>query len=211
MIFVLITAAGVGSRFNTSLPKQFVKINNKELLKYTIDCYSHLDCKIFLGLSEEYINEFNDCRVIKYIGGNHNQETIKKGLEIIQKESSYDDIILICDGNRPLVSKEIINSEIEFVMNNQDKIVCPAIESYGLFSSDGKHSIDRSTIVQVQMPCCCNFNKINNLYSKVTKFDFNNPMELWARYDKVDFVKGDYKNIKITYAEDLDLFLLFSN
>lgn len=209
MIYVILTAAGIGSRFNSDVPKQFIKLDDKELLKYTIDCFDKF--KIYVGLSKEYIDYFNDDRIIKYIGGKTGCETIKLGLDAINdtNDISDDDVVIISDGNRPLTSNRIINEEINFILNNSDKMVCPYLESFGLISSDGTKTIDRSTIYQVQMPCCCNFKMIHSLYNKIDDYNYSNPMEVYLQYnDKIDFVKGDIKNIKITYKEDAELFEL---
>ena len=207
MIYVILTAAGMGTRFNSELPKQFIKINDQELLKYTIDRFDSY--KIYIGLSKEYFDYFDDDRIIKYIGGSTGCETIKLGLNKIYSDNNItdDDIVIISDGNRPLVSKRIIDEEIQFILNNPDSIVCPYLESFGLISSDGYKLIDRNSIHQVQMPCCCNLKLIHSFYNRIETFNYNNPMEVWLNYKShIDFIKGDYVNIKITYREDLSLF-----
>ena len=211
MIYVILTAAGIGSRFGELKPKQFTIIDNKELLRHTIDCFDFLDCKIYIGLSNEYFDYFNDDRIVKYVGGDTGCETIKIGLNTIVSlnEIKTNDIVIISDGNRPLVSKQIIDDEIDFILKNQKSLVCPYLESFGVISSDGKRVIDRNSIYQVQMPCCCNLNLIYECYNKITHIDYNNPMEVYLNfYDHVDFISGDIKNIKITYKKDLDFLRL---
>ena len=117
---VMIVAAGSGKRMNAGMNKQFIKINDKEIVAHTIERFynSPLIDEIVLCIKEEeedFVREniiekygFKDI-VISY-GGKERQDTINNGLE---KVSPDCDILLIHDGARPFVTDEIIENRSE--------------------------------------------------------------------------------------------------
>ena len=111
---VMIVAAGSGKRMNAGMNKQFIKINDKEIVAHTIERFynSPLIDEIVLCIKEEeedFVREniiekygFKDI-VISY-GGKERQDTINNGLE---KVSPNCDILLIHDGARPLLQMRL--------------------------------------------------------------------------------------------------------
>ena len=123
MAVAIIIAGGSGSRMGQDIPKQFMPIDNKPVIIYTMEAFqthAEIDAigvvclKGWEVVLQSYANQYNISK-LKWIfeGGESNQESIYNGL-IGLKESgcSEDDIILVQDGVRPLVSKEIISNNI---------------------------------------------------------------------------------------------------
>lgn len=123
MNIALLTAGGVGNRMGQDIPKQFMTIDNKPVIIYTMEAFQHhseidgiavVCLKGWEVVLQSYANQYNITK-LKWIfeGGNSNQESILNGLTGLKKVGCSDDtIILVQDGVRPLVSKDIISNNI---------------------------------------------------------------------------------------------------
>ena len=118
----LIVGGGIGTRIKTKIPKQFLLANNLPILMHTINKFSHLD-KIILVIPKNHFEYWNSlCVKYKFLakhklveGGDSRFQSVKNGLKHIDK----NDVVLIHDGVRPMISKNLINSnslqELSFV------------------------------------------------------------------------------------------------
>ena len=120
----VVLASGKGTRMGLDEPKQFLLLNDKPLYIYALETFS--SCEkidyIVLVTNEEYIEKvkkdisFYSLNKVKYIikGGNTRQESVFNALTKLKEEHvQNEDIILIHDSARVLVSEEIINNNIE--------------------------------------------------------------------------------------------------
>ena len=123
----LLTAAGSGNRMGQDIPKQFMTIDNKPVIIYTMQAFqSHpeIDAIAVVCLHgwevvlQSYANQYNITK-LRWIfpGGDTNQGSIYNGITGLRDAGcSDDDIVLVQDGVRPLVSKEIISNNISTCM-----------------------------------------------------------------------------------------------
>lgn len=123
MNIALLTAGGTGNRMGQDIPKQFMTIDNKPVIIYTMESFQNhpeingiavVCLKGWEVVLQSYANQYNITK-LKWIfeGGNSNQESIFNGLNGLKESGCCDDdIILVQDGVRPLVSKEIITNNI---------------------------------------------------------------------------------------------------
>ena len=117
--YAIITAGGVGKRMGTSLPKQFLELQEKPILMHSIERFYQYDIniKIIVSIPEQYIDFWkNMCKEKSFIiqhkivtGGETRFFSIKNALEEIQGSG----IVAIHDGVRPLVSCETIKRTFE--------------------------------------------------------------------------------------------------
>ncbi len=175
MNIALIVFAGKGTRINSKVPKQFIKVKNKNIVAYTIDAFEKhsLIDEIVLVTSKEYVsytqnmviaNRFN--KVIHVIeGGETRQESVRNGLN----STSFDknDNILIHDGDRPLVSEEIISRSIKELYSHQ--AVVAAIRSDEALK--GVHNLGRKCVIEgvsydIQTPQSFKYKLIKNAHNK---------------------------------------------
>lgn len=213
----LILASGTGARCNLGFPKQFAKINNKTILEYTIDVFdSHNEInEILIVTSEENVD------TVKKLSQNYKKvSNVIKGGET-RKDSSYNGInsiteaeanVLIHDGVRPLISKEIITNCIKELKTKQ--AVCVAIDSTDTIFQINDNNIitsipKRKTLKRAQTPQCFKL----SIIKKAHELANNDPdclvtddCGLIMNYNLADIhiVEGSENNIKITYKEDLD-------
>ena len=114
MNVAIILAGGTGTRFGSKTPKQYIKINDKEVIQYTIEAFekSSLIHKIVIVVSDEYIKKISTINPDHVIvsGGNSRLSSSYRGLLASPKDSKK---VLIHDAARPFVTQKIITSCIE--------------------------------------------------------------------------------------------------
>jgi len=205
MIYSIITAAGCNVRFQSSESKLLTYINGVTVIDRVINTSVSANFKTYIGVStliDEYIDNPN---VTKYIGGSTNANTIILGINKIFEENkiSNDDLLVIFDGSRPGIDNELLDKELDLIKQFPQDMVCPRLQLNGIISSDGLYSIDRESIVAVQMPCVSNLIEVKMCYDKNT---YVSPMDAWVNHNKkVRFVQGSLKYTKLTYLSDIDI------
>lgn len=215
----LILAAGSGSRCGSKYPKQFIMIDNKTLLEYTIDSFENHKAidEIYLTIPHEYTDKVNNLivqagykKVVRVIeGGKTRRDSSYLGISAINENDAN---ILVHDGARPFVSGEIITSCINALSVHD--AVCTAIDSTDtIFITDDNGIIQdipaREYVLRAQTPQCFKLKLIRKAH-ELAKHDKNafvtDDCGLVKLYNLTDMytVKGDLNNIKITYPCDLD-------
>lgn len=216
----VVLASGKGTRMGLNEPKQFLLLNDKPLYIYTLETFS--SCEkidyIVLVTNEEYIEKvkkdisFYSLNKVKYIikGGNTRQESVFNALTKLKEEQvQNEDIVLIHDSARVLVSEEIINNNIEAcILYEAVDTVVPCVDS--MIISYDKKKIDalasRDQLFSSQTPQTFKFDVIYkshlSSYSKEATDDCS--LVLSNGHD-VHLVTGSKLNFKVTTKEDLKL------
>ena len=217
MISAIILAGGKGKRMGANVSKQYIQINGKPILYYTLKRFSN--CKdidrIILVLPNDEIDYCKEEVLDKYSlkvdliveGGKERQDSVNNALEQIID----DEIVLIHDGARPFVSQRIIDEGIKYArlygasapgVMPKDTIKIKSDENFSLSTPD------RNTLVAIQTPQVFKLNIIKDCHRKVKEeklkvTDDTMVVELYG--NKVYLYEGDYTNIKVTTPEDLIL------
>lgn len=203
---VIITAGGTSSRFgNTN--KLLEKINGKEVIKYTVEAFSNCGFdEIIVCANKSIIPELNSIlngvRIVE--GGKTRQESVYNGLIV-----ANCDYILIHDGARPLISRDIIKNTMQVVVEKKAvSVTTKTIDTIKEVDENGKiiKTIDRSKLYNTQTPQAFEYNLIKEVHEKLKGQSFTDDagMAEHLGYD-VYTVEGDYKNIKITTKSDLTI------
>lgn len=214
MNVALIVFAGKGTRISSSIPKQFIRIKGHEIVSYTINTFNKhpLIHEIVLVTSKDYfvytqsmVNAHRFSKVTKIIvGGETRQESVRKGLEAMSI-NEYDNV-LIHDGDRPLVSDEIITNCLRSL--NRTNALTTAIKSSDALSE--VHNLGRKYIFQgieydIQTPQCFKYGLILDAHLRLKDQKFNDDASMILEIGKnVDLVKGDPLNFKVTTNMDLE-------
>mgnify|MGYP001391245663 CR=1 FL=1 len=205
----IIVAGGSGSRFSKKKPKQFFKINGREIFSISIETFlkhpkineviivSHKDWK-------EYIqHQFPDCKIV--LGGKRRQDSAYNGLCAVSSDSKN---VLIHDAARPFISREIISnclSQLELY-----EVCCPVIDVVdSLILSDCNHltPLNRTQVHIVQTPQCFKTKIIKKVLNKNLEGtdELGMLLKLYPK-TKIKLIPGDEKNKKITTQNDLKYF-----
>lgn len=219
----LIIAGGVGNRMGQDIPKQFLTVNEKPVIIYTleafqahpkIDLIAVVCIKGWETVLQSYANQFNITK-LKYIipGGQCGQESIRNGVYELEKNCSKDDIVLIHDAIRPMVSEEIISDCINVTNKMGNAITCIPCAEAMLQTEDSKiscGSYPRDRLKRTQTPQGFRLGDICELHREALKNGITNSIAsctLMIEMGKqVYFSKGSEKNIKLTTVEDIDIF-----
>ena len=219
MNIALIMAAGSGTRMqNANEPKQFIRVNEKPLLVYSLETFNKVVDAIVLVTSLEYVEKAHElCKKYRInklkaiaIGGATRQESVINGLSAIKDNFKDDSVVLIHDAARPLVSEKIIKDNIDAVNEFGAALtVIPATDTLHL-SNDGEFvssSLKRNEIYQAQTPQSFIVKDIfeAHLLAKQENFIATDDASLFNRYNKkpLHMVMGDKRNFKVTTEEDL--------
>lgn len=223
MTIALIIAGGVGNRMGQDIPKQFLTVNEKPVIIYTLEAFqSHpqIDYIAIVCLQgwetvlQSYANQFNITK-LKYIvqGGDCGQASIRNGVFELEKHFDKNDIVLIHDAIRPLVSHEIISDCIEKTKKFGNAITCIPCAEAMLQTEDSKvscGSYPRDRLKRTQTPQGFKIGDICELHRQALKAGITNSVAsctLMIEMGKqVYFSTGSEKNIKLTTVEDIDIF-----
>lgn len=137
MNVALIFAGGTGQRMNSkSRPKQFLEMHGKPILIHTLEYFENHNeidkiCIVCLKGWEEEVKRMLESFRIKKVqwittGGETGHDSIYNGLKVLVEECNLDDIVLIHDGVRPLISSELISTNIDSVKKYGNAITVEA-------------------------------------------------------------------------------------
>ncbi len=223
MNVALILAGGSGTRTEQSVPKQFISIYEKPIIIYTLEAFqNHAQVD---GIIVSCIDGWHDVlkgyaaaagiTKLRWIvgGGDNGQSSARNALLTLEDTCKEEDIVLIHDAVRPMISQEIITDCIkkaEEFGSGLSAIRCQETIMRTENGEDGHIGIDRDDIMRVQTPQAYKFGRVLWAHKEAVKRGITNAvytntlmMELG---EKLHFSLGSGKNIKITTLEDIDIF-----
>ena len=220
MVTALIFAGGVGSRMKSkNIPKQFLKVEGIPIIIRTIEHFEKhpkvnsivvVCLKTWIKTLEEYLEQYSIQKVSSVIpGGSTGYQSIHNGIVKISDVAQDDDIVLICDGVRPILTEELISNCIKDAKKCGTAIpVTESIDSV-LFSDDGqvcKKNFDRKKIFITQAPQGYQFKVIKDAHDRAERkgIESVSSADLMIELGKeIHLIKGLRENIKVTTEEDL--------
>ncbi|WP_407392013.1 IspD/TarI family cytidylyltransferase [Methanobrevibacter sp.] len=222
MIYGAILAGGTGERLGLDLPKQFLKINNKPILVYTIESFLKVDDfdliivsspKEYIDKTKEMIDEYITEKKEKLLvieGGATRNGTILNSIDVTDKKD--DSIMVTHDGARIFVSPEQIQKSIDYC--REYTASCPVIPSVDVvFESKEKGRLDsvplRKHLVRAQTPQAFKINKFIEIYNDLDEDEIkllDEAMVLFhLRDESIYLYEGDPANFKITVPFDIEV------
>lgn len=217
----IITAGGIGSRTNQNIPKQFLSVNDKPIILYTLlnfQNHPNIDKIVVVCLKgwEEYLlahcKQYNITKLYKIVeGGETNFLSIKKAFDSIKSDFNDNDILIVHDGNRPCTNYEIIDECINVAKRDNFAVsYLPTNEVVYEIINGKQKELNRDNVFRTQTPHAVKFKICEELLSKVQKDEvklFTGFCSLFSHFGyDISFVRGSEKNFKITYKDDIDLF-----
>lgn len=223
MVIALIFAGGTGQRMNSkSKPKQFLELHGKPILVHTLEYFENhpmVDniCIVCLeGWQKELCKSLRkyDIEKVRWIasGGETGHDSIYHGLKEIEAECRDDDIIIIHDGVRPLISEELITNNIETVRRYGNAItVEKAPETVARIAEDGHVETvpERDMMRIAKAPQCFYYKDIMEAHQRAEKDGFKaiDSCHLMNHYGcELHTVESTPYNIKIATPSDYYVF-----
>lgn len=219
----IILAGGIGSRMRIKdMPKQFADVYGKPILVHTLEKFDNnvnID-EICIVCVKEYIEDVKilvrkfEIQKVNLIveGGKTRQESVSNALDTLSKNCNEDDIVVIHDSVRPLISSRIIDDNINYAKEyGAVDTVIPTSDT--IVKSINNIDIDsipvRKELYLGQTPQSFKFGLIKKAHenAKLNNIeDSTDDCQLVLKMNmKVNLVEGDKMNFKITSPEDLTL------
>lgn len=200
----IIVSAGKGTRFKGKIPKQYVIVNNRPLIYYTLSVFNSspiIDGIILVTDNIEYFKRYNFKKIFSIVkGGSTRAHSVFNGLKEMPKGV---DIVVIHDGVRPFVKQELIKNVVNSAKRYGAAIcaVPPKNTIKEIRGSFVKKTLNRRDLIEVQTPQAFRYRLLMNRYNRFDVTDDSTLIELAGH--KVKVVRGDSRNIKITTSDDL--------
>ena len=217
-VFAIIPSGGIGKRTSYSLPKQYIQINGKEIIAYTLEKFQRCSTvdQIVVSAQKEFfslIREIKDRYCISKLldpveGGSERQYSVFNAVKSLNADD--EDIILVHDAVRPLVSEEIINKSVNSAKESGSAVVAIKAKDTLMNGEDFVNSyLDRDKIYYVQTPQVFRYNifsKAIQMAEKSNLLGTDESMLVFNAGYKIKIVPGSSFNFKITSDEDISLF-----
>ncbi len=216
---VVIAAAGLGSRMNSELNKQYMLIKGRPVLAYSLDRFEEhtaVDSIVVVANSnevqfceKEIINKYGYKKVAGVIpGGKQRQDSVWSGLNAFEHRTG---LVAIHDGARPLLTGKLLE-DLLLAAKKWDAAVpgVPARDTLKTIDEEGFviNTLDRSRIIAVQTPQIFKFKLLWRAFQMAYAEGVygTDDASLFERYvGRVKIVKSDNRNLKITTSEDLSI------
>ena len=225
MNVALIIAGGSGSRMGQDIPKQFINVQDKPIIIYTLEGFQRhpqidaIEVVCIDGWHDilwAYAKQFGITK-LKWVvsGGESGQESIRNGVYNLEGVCGDDDIVVIHDGIRPMVDETVL-SDVIVKCNKYGNAVTSLPYNEQIFKIDDEIStveyIPRETLRRVSTPQAYKFGKLDWAYHKAFEekigiygSSYTNTMMVELG-ERLYFACGSDKNIKLTTKDDLELF-----
>jgi 2-C-methyl-D-erythritol 4-phosphate cytidylyltransferase len=226
MNIALLMAGGVGLRMFQNVPKQFLTVFDKPIMIYTLEAFQkHPDVEAIVvpcldGWHEilwAYAKQFNITK-LKWIvpGGENGQASIRSGVFALREICTDDDIVLVHDAIRPMVSAEIISDCIVKCRRYGSGLAAIDCRETVIQTRDGIKgdvSINRAETKRVQTPQAYRYDKLLWAHEEALRRGVTDAVStstiMIELGESIYFALGSEKNFKITDFDDIDLFKAF--
>ena len=220
----LIIAGGVGARMHQDIPKQFINVHDKPVIVYTLEAFQkhpNIDAIEVVCLDgwhdilRAYAKQFGITKLENIVsGGETGLQSIRNGLyDISKRYHDDDDIVLIHDAIRPMVSQDIISDNIRVCREYGNAITvipCTAVMLKTMDSVTSDDQIPRDNLKITQTPQTFFLNDILTAHKEAIEKGINDSIASCSLYvelgRKLYLSIGSEKNIKLTTSEDMEIF-----
>ena len=221
--YVILLAGGVGKRMQSEIPKQFLEVEGKPIIVYTIENFQRNEQieKIVVVCVKDWIEHLRNL-IQKYAltkvewiteGGDTGHDSIRNGVFFLKDKIEPDDFIIVHDAVRPILPQKAIDEVIRVAHENgnaSSSIACHPPIVYTEDFKSGIKDVDREHVMLTASPQAFRYELALKCYEKAeqeNKHNFTFTSSLLIHYgERVYFAKGTTSNIKVTQKEDLALF-----
>ena len=219
MNVALIIAGGKGQRMQQEIPKQFLNVNDKPVIIYTLEAFqSHPDIDAigvvcvdgWHDILKAYARQYKITKLEWVVsGGEKGQASIRNGLFHAEELYSPEDIILVHDAIRPMVSQEII-SDCRRHGSAVAVVPCNTVALRRTTEQTSSEAVPRETLALTQTPQAFRVGKLAEAHRKALELGITNSIASCTLMvelgEVVHFSIGAETNIKLTTPDDLKIF-----
>lgn len=223
MNIALIIAGGKGQRMQQEIPKQFLNVNDKPVIIYTLEAFqSHPDIDAigvvcvdgWHDILKAYARQYRISKLEWVVsGGENGQSSIRNGLEEAEKRYGPEDIILVHDAIRPMVSHEIISDCIVQCKRHGSAVSivpCNTVALRRTTEQTSSEVVPRDKLALTQTPQAFPLKKLCDAHRKAKELGIINSIASCTLMieigETIHFSIGAETNIKLTTPDDLKIF-----
>lgn len=221
--YVILLAGGIGKRMGSVTPKQFIEVQGKPIIVYTLEKFQQnpqIDKIVVVCVKdwEEYVWDLvkkYSLTKVEWIteGGDTGHDSIRNGVFFLKDKIQPDDFVVIHDAVRPVIPQKVIDEVLHVAHENGNASSSVACHPPIVYTEDFKSGItdvDREHVMLTASPQAYKYSLVLKCYEKAeveNKHNFTFTSSLLIHYgERIYFAKGTTSNIKITQKEDLALF-----
>lgn len=223
MNVALVIAGGVGARMGQDIPKQFLHVNDKPVLMYTLERFQNhpevdgivvVTLPHWIAFVEACAKQFGITKLKSVVaGGETGHDSIHNGIVEIAKHYSSDTAVLIHDGIRPMVGADVISDNLSVYRQKGNAVVmipCQEVIFYSESRTESNKVLDRSKVWRTQTPQTFRLDALLAAHEEVVKRNLPSPIATCHLFEMLGetiyFSRGSEKNIKLTTMDDIDIF-----
>jgi len=206
----VIVAGGSGLRMGSATPKQFLLLQNKPLLWYTVQAFANAfsDIQIVLVLPQIHLQfgntiaaMFPHVNIQVTTGGDSRFQSVKNGLAFVPNDA----IVFIHDGVRCLITPQLITNCYQQALQKGSAIpAVAATDSIRIANGDDSVIADRNNVRIIQTPQTFKSDLLLPAFKQPYSEAFTDEATVVEAFgEKVFLIEGDYTNLKITRPIDL--------
>ena len=211
----VILAAGDSTRFDAEVSKLFYKVNGKELVLYPVETFiesNEVDEVLVVSSKsnkeafEKLLAEYQNVSII--LGGDSRQESEYCALQYLQNKATDNCLVAIHDAARSFISSKLLTSLIKTAK------VCgsaaPYLDDSKYYDKENNGLVTERKIVDIQTPQVYKYRELYECYSFLSKNNITGMVdttESMFNFNKFEtrVIRGEKKNLKITYNNDLEI------
>lgn len=220
MNIALILAGGCGSRFGGEIPKQYIKVAGKPVIAYCLKTFGeHEEIDgIQIVADEEWRPFIQECATVEGCGklrgfsipGKNRQLSIWNGLKDILQYGCEEDVVIVHDAARPLVSARIISDCMKTCKEHDGALTTIPVKDTVYYGRDGKIEslLERERLMAGQAPEAFRvgpYYRANEMLlpDKILQINGSTEPAVLAGLN-IGCVAGEERNFKVTTREDLE-------
>ena len=209
--YAIIVAGGTGSRMKGEIPKQFMLLNGKPVILYSIEAFYSYDPSVqiilvihpsYLSLWKKLISEFRISIPFKVAeGGQTRFDSVKNGLKLIED----DGFVAVHDAARPVINAEFLKTLFSAATTHSSAIpVVPLTDTIRIIDGDTSHQQDRTFLRALQTPQVFKISELQRAYTQPYQPGFTDDGSVMeAAGFPLHLSEGRPKNIYITHLQDI--------
>ncbi len=217
-VYAIIPAGGSGKRIGGEIPKQFIRVGEKEIIAHTLEVFQNCELvdeiivasiQNFFDLLQEIKSKYNFDKITKIVeGGNERQDSVFNALSSISPNQK--DLVAVHDAARPLIPQSVLVNAIDKAKESNNAVVAikakdTLVKGFGNIVE----YIDRNDVYYVQTPQVFRYGDLMQAMKKAREEKFLGTDEstlIKRSGTEVFLTEGSSLNFKITTQFDLELF-----
>jgi 2-C-methyl-D-erythritol 4-phosphate cytidylyltransferase len=216
-VIAIIPAGGKGTRSGYNTPKQYLKINGKELIAYTVDVFQKNRSvddiiisadPLYFKLIEKIKVKYSFTKLTTLVkAGLERQDSVYNGLNSLL--ASREDLIIVHDAARPLLPQKVLTNAINIAKAKGNAIVCIKAKDTLMQRNElAEKYIDREKVFYIQTPQIFQYSILKKAMDKAYKNKFrgtDESMLVRGSNKKINIIEGSVFNFKVTSKDDVKL------